>query len=109
MDVTGYLGDRFAIMSELCHEHDARIPHSACNLRSGQWKPMTPLGYMQGDDVTVRLRARESGGMATPVVPPPSRLIKIRHVAGHGAAIAVTPYLLIKILWTFGFFLPTGE
>jgi hypothetical protein len=36
-------------------------------------------------------------------------LIKIRHVAGHGAAIAVTPYLLIKILWTFGLFLPTGK
>jgi hypothetical protein len=55
--------------------------------------------------VTVRLRARESGDMAGVAIPPATRLMKIRHVAGHGAAIAVTPYLLIKILWTFGLFL----
>jgi hypothetical protein len=30
----------------------------------------------------------------------------MRKIGGYGAAIAVTPYLLIKIAWTFGVFLP---
>lgn len=38
-----------------------------------------------------------------------SRLIGLRRICGYGAAIAVTPYLLIKIVWTFGFFLPTEQ
>ncbi|WP_154662345.1 hypothetical protein [Risungbinella massiliensis] len=36
-----------------------------------------------------------------------SRMMKMRKICGYGAAIAVTPYLLIKIAWTFGFFIPT--
>lgn len=40
---------------------------------------------------------------------PGSRIQQIRIMAGYGAALAVTPYLLIKILWTFGLFLPTDE
>jgi hypothetical protein len=38
-----------------------------------------------------------------------SRLIRLRRICGYGAAIAVTPYLLIKIVWTFGLFLPTEQ
>jgi hypothetical protein len=38
-----------------------------------------------------------------------SRWSQIRAVAGYGTVIAVTPYLLIKIAWTFGFFLPTEQ
>lgn len=38
-----------------------------------------------------------------------SRLMKWRKISGVGAAIAVAPYLLIKILWTFGLFLPTEQ
>jgi hypothetical protein len=30
----------------------------------------------------------------------------MRKIGGYGAAIAVTPYLLIKIAWTFGMVLP---
>ncbi|MDF2650876.1 MAG: hypothetical protein K0Q73_6681 [Paenibacillus sp.] len=40
---------------------------------------------------------------------PASRLMKMRRICGYGAAIAVTPYLLIKIAWTFGLFLPTEQ
>ncbi len=35
-----------------------------------------------------------------------SRSTLMREIDGYGAAIAVTPYLLIKIAWTFGMFLP---
>jgi hypothetical protein len=38
-----------------------------------------------------------------------SQLIKKRRIWGYGAAIAVTPYLLIKIAWTFGLFMPTEQ
>ncbi|PGU01302.1 hypothetical protein [Bacillus cereus] len=38
-----------------------------------------------------------------------SRLMRLRRICGYSAAIAVTPYLLIKIVWTFGFFLPTEQ
>lgn len=41
--------------------------------------------------------------------PNDSRLMKLRRISGYGAAIAVTPYLLIKIIWTFGLFLPTEQ
>ncbi len=34
-------------------------------------------------------------------------MTRLRTVAGHGAAFAVLPYLLIKIAWTLGLFLPT--
>lgn len=37
------------------------------------------------------------------------RLMRLRRICGYSAAIAVTPYLLIKIVWTFGFFLPTEQ
>lgn len=40
---------------------------------------------------------------------PVSRIGKMRRVCGYAAAIAVTPYLLIKIVWTFGLFLPTEQ
>jgi hypothetical protein len=35
-----------------------------------------------------------------------SRSTLMRKFGGYGAAISVTPYLLIKIAWTFGMFLP---
>jgi hypothetical protein len=35
-----------------------------------------------------------------------SRSTLMRKIGGYGAAIAVTPYLLIKVAWTFGIFLP---
>lgn len=38
-----------------------------------------------------------------------SRLMRLRRICGYGAAIAVAPYLLIKIVWTFGLFLPTEQ
>ena len=38
-----------------------------------------------------------------------ARLVRLRRISGYGAAIAVTPYLLIKIVWTFGLFLPTEQ
>jgi hypothetical protein len=38
-----------------------------------------------------------------------SRLLRLRRISGNGAAIAITPYLLIKIVWTIGFFLPNEE
>lgn len=34
-------------------------------------------------------------------------MTRLRTVAGHGAALSVLPYLLIKIAWTLGLFLPT--
>jgi hypothetical protein len=37
---------------------------------------------------------------------PTSRSTSMRKIGGYGAAVAVTPYLLIKIAWTFGVFLP---
>ncbi|GAB3128686.1 hypothetical protein GCM10027160_54430 [Streptomyces calidiresistens] len=40
---------------------------------------------------------------------PTDRLTKMRRISGYGAAIAVTPYLLIKIVWSFGLFIPTEE
>jgi hypothetical protein len=40
---------------------------------------------------------------------PIDRLTRFRRIGGTGAAIAVTPYLLIKVVWTFGFFIPTEE
>ncbi len=38
-----------------------------------------------------------------------SRLMRLRRICGYGAAISVAPYLLIKIVWTFGIFLPTEQ
>lgn len=38
-----------------------------------------------------------------------AQLIKKRRIWGYGAAIAITPYLLIKIAWTFGLFMPTEQ
>ncbi|GGD97427.1 hypothetical protein [Paenibacillus nasutitermitis] len=35
--------------------------------------------------------------------------MKMRRFCGYGAAIAVMPYLLIKIVWTFGLFIPTEQ
>lgn len=45
----------------------------------------------------------------TPTERAGSRLMKMRRTCGYGAAIAVTPYLLIKIAWTFGLFIPTDQ
>ncbi|WP_069813350.1 hypothetical protein [Streptomyces sp. TP-A0874] len=47
--------------------------------------------------------------MTVGVGQPTDRLTRFRRVGGLGAAIAVTPYLLIKIVWTFGLFIPTEE
>lgn len=44
--------------------------------------------------------------MATAVAEWASRPTLMRRVGGYGAAIAVTPYLLIKIAWTLGVLLP---
>ncbi|WP_218940507.1 hypothetical protein [Streptomyces sp. Ru87] len=41
--------------------------------------------------------------------PPARRPARLRTVGGLAAAAAVTPYLLIKIVWSFGLFLPTEE
>lgn len=41
--------------------------------------------------------------------PTTSPLLKMRRISGYSVAIAVTPYLLIKIAWTFGLFLPTEQ
>lgn len=60
--------------------------------------------------MTVQLRAPyydDPTGAA--VERPASRSLKIRRIGGYGAAIAVTPYLLIKIAWTFGLFLPNEQ
>ena len=38
-----------------------------------------------------------------------SQLIKKRKIWGYCAAIAIMPYLLIKIAWTFGLFMPTEQ
>lgn len=38
-----------------------------------------------------------------------SRLLEMRKLWGYGATIAVMPYLLIKIAWTLGLFLPTEQ
>jgi hypothetical protein len=35
--------------------------------------------------------------------------MKMRRIWGYGAAVAVSPYLLIKIAWTFGLFMPTDQ
>jgi hypothetical protein len=35
-----------------------------------------------------------------------SRSTLMRKIGGYGAIVAITPYLLIKIAWTFGVFLP---
>lgn len=41
--------------------------------------------------------------------PTTSPLLKMRRISGYFAAVAVTPYLLIKISWTCGLFLPTEQ
>jgi hypothetical protein len=38
-----------------------------------------------------------------------SRSMMMRKLGGYGAAIAVTPYLLIKVAWTFGILLPDAR
>lgn len=38
-----------------------------------------------------------------------SQLMRLRRFSGYGVVIAVTPYLLIKIAWTVGLFLPTEQ
>ncbi|MBT2757536.1 hypothetical protein J7E71_16715 [Mesobacillus foraminis] len=37
------------------------------------------------------------------------KLMKKRKFWGYGAAVAIMPYLIIKIFWTFGFFLPSEQ
>jgi hypothetical protein len=36
-------------------------------------------------------------------------MMTIRRIAGSSAAVAMTPYLLIKVAWTFGILVPTEE
>lgn len=38
-----------------------------------------------------------------------SQLIKKRKIWGYSTAVAIMPYLLIKIAWTFGLFMPTEQ
>lgn len=40
---------------------------------------------------------------------PADRWTRLRGIGGLGAAVAVTPYLLIKIVWSFGLLVPTEE
>lgn len=40
---------------------------------------------------------------------PTSRLMKMRRICGYGTVVAVMPYMLIKVVWTFGLFLPNEE
>jgi hypothetical protein len=40
---------------------------------------------------------------------PDARIARLRRIGGYGGAIAVTPYLLIKVAWTFGLLLPTDD
>ncbi|MBT2380616.1 hypothetical protein AMK21_14280 [Streptomyces sp. CB00316] len=47
--------------------------------------------------------------MTVTVAQPTSRLLRIRRIAGLGTAAAVMPYMLIKIAWMFGLFLPSEE
>lgn len=47
--------------------------------------------------------------MTLMAVQPTSRMIRMRRICGYGTVIAVMPYMLIKIAWTFGLFLPTEE
>jgi hypothetical protein len=35
--------------------------------------------------------------------------VSLRKIGGYGAAVAVTPYLVIKVAWTFGLVLPNAE
>ncbi|QSB16189.1 hypothetical protein JQS43_07785 [Natronosporangium hydrolyticum] len=39
----------------------------------------------------------------------PQRSSRLRRIGGYGAALAMTPYLIMKVLWTFGLLLPTAE
>ncbi len=59
--------------------------------------------------MTVQSRPRYGNDMTVAAERPASRLMKMRRIGGYSAAIAVTPYLLIKIAWTFGLFLPTEQ
>lgn len=59
--------------------------------------------------MTVQVRSRYYGDLAGAAGRPASRLMKMRRISGYGGAIAVTPYLLIKIAWTFGLFIPTEQ
>lgn len=56
-----------------------------------------------------RLNLEQNNDNRTPVERPASQLMRMRRIFGYGAAIAVTPYLLIKIAWTFGLFVPTEQ
>ncbi|MEC3976387.1 hypothetical protein [Amycolatopsis sp. H20-H5] len=47
--------------------------------------------------------------MTTTLAPAKTRPALLRKIGGYGAAISVTPYLVIKIAWTFGLFLPTEQ
>ncbi|UUS34564.1 MULTISPECIES: hypothetical protein [Streptomyces] len=47
-----------------------------------------------------------SCGEAPAEEPAMSPLLRVRRISGYGVVVAVTPYLLIKIFWTFGLFLP---
>lgn len=52
---------------------------------------------------------RYDATMTTTVEQPATRSMRMRKIGGYGAAIAVTPYLVIKIAWTLGLFLPTEK
>lgn len=56
--------------------------------------------------MTVQLRVGYDD-MASSTARPFSRLMTLRRMGGYGGALAVTPYLLIKVAWTLGLFLPT--
>lgn len=62
---------------------------------------------MQGPDLYQPLEPDKGSG--TQKDGTTSRLMKFRTITGYGAAAAVTPYLLIKVAWTFGLFIPTEQ
>ncbi|WP_169091304.1 hypothetical protein [Paenibacillus sp. PL91] len=47
--------------------------------------------------------------MIVPTEDKSSRWMRTRKIWGYGTAIAVSPYLFIKIAWTFGLFMPTDQ
>ncbi|MFK7691407.1 hypothetical protein [Paenibacillus sp. HJGM_3] len=51
----------------------------------------------------------QSDNMTVSAQPQAPHWMKMSRIYGYSAAIAVTPYLLIKMAWTFGLFIPTEQ
>ncbi|MCQ0025530.1 hypothetical protein M4914_23065 [Streptomyces somaliensis DSM 40738] len=59
------------------------------------------------------MRPLPHGGEPPAALPPPPRptgpSTRLRRIGGLGAAVAATPYLLVKTVWSFGLLVPTRE